>query len=143
MYHLSRKLYLDLLPHLRGPVPASTRCSILLACEATVIRMAAEPETAHRADRWLFADLRHHFGLREQAAVRRALDAHLRPLAGDLRRSPTHARRLQRAEPERVTCTATKSGGGPCARWPVAGHDLCAAHLRRTAPSLPTPGAPS
>lgn len=99
------------------------------------MRMFDEPETAHRIDRVLFADVRRHFGLREQMIVRRALDMHLRPLADVLRRAPGEARRLQRIDPERDTCSATKSDGHPCARFPAAGQDVCAAHLRRVAHS--------
>jgi hypothetical protein len=136
VFHLSRELYLDLLPHLARPASRLTQRSILRACEAAISRMVAEPETAHRVGAWLFADVRHHFRLQEQAAVRRALDAHLCPLADDLRRSPSHARRLQRIEQERVTCLATKSDGSPCARWPAAGRDVCSAHLRPAAQIL-------
>lgn len=136
MFHLSRQLYLDLTPHLPRAVPVRTRRSILRACEGTVIRMVADPETAHQAEQWLFADVRRHFGLREQAAVRRALDEHLSPLAEDLRRSPNHARRLQRVAPERDTCTAVKTDGTRCARWPAAGDDVCSAHLPRVARSV-------
>jgi hypothetical protein len=102
---------------------------ILRACESAVLRMLAEPEVAHPIGGVLFADIRRHFGLREQAAVRGAIDAHLRPLADDLRRSPAHARQLLRIEPERVTCAATKSN--PCARWPVPGQERCSAHGQR------------
>ncbi|WP_170320770.1 hypothetical protein [Patulibacter medicamentivorans] len=93
--------------------------------------MIADPDMAHRADRLLFDEIRRHFDLREQAAVRRILDAHLRPLADDLCRSPEHARQLVRVEPERVCCAATKSNGQPCARWPAPGQALCSAHRRQ------------
>jgi len=133
VFHLSRNLYLNLVPYLTAQADLHTRSSLLRACEVSISRMFDEPETAHRANQRLFADLRHHFGLREQVIIRRTIDAHLRPLANVVCLSPTHARRLQRGEPERDTCSAVKSNGRPCARFPAAGQDLCSAHLRRVA----------
>ena len=78
MYRFSRALFMELRdmvdPHPDTVTPVEARRRLLLACEATVERLARDPRYFARPTRTLFEEIRHLFPIPMQARVYYAID---------------------------------------------------------------------
>src|SRR5215210_3766431 len=73
-HHLSRMLYRKLAPRL---CDTGDRQRLLDACEATMRRLAEDPEYFAHPERFLFTEVRPLFGICEQLRVRLIIDVEL------------------------------------------------------------------
>lgn len=122
-HHLSRMLYRELAPLLRNdPRQGGTRHQrqrLLDACEATLKRLAEDPEYFAHPERSLFAEIRPLFGLCEQLRVRLVVDLALPGARTVLER---------RRELLRRDCAAFTRNGEPCRRECSGGSRYCPSH---------------
>ena len=122
-HHVSRTLYRRLVPLLHddpkeGGIKAQ-RQRLLDACEATMKRLATEPEYFANPSRFLFREIRMLFPLHEQCAVWRLVEHDVAAAAPVLK----HWHTLQRRD-----CDALTRGGQPCRREALPGSRFCPSH---------------
>lgn len=122
-HHLSRVLYRRLAPMLsddplQGGI-ARQRQRLLDACEATLKRLATDPDYFAHPARFLFSEIRCLFSLEDQRRVRLIVDADVRT-AGEL------LERRRALEPR--GCAAFNRGGKPCRREALTGGRYCPSH---------------
>ena len=115
-HHLSRMLYRQLAPMLHA---SSDRQRLLDACEATLHRLATDPDYFAKPERFLFSEVRPLFGLGEQLRVRLIIDLEL----GIFKIALSRQRDLIRRD-----CAAFTRSGDPCRREPVEGTRYCPSH---------------
>jgi hypothetical protein len=126
MYRFSRALYNDLKvlvdPSTDAVSVDEARRRVLVACEATVERLAREPRYFTKPARSLFDEIRYCFPIAQHARVYYSID-----------RALTLAREFIRAEIERNSdslsrCRATTRKGKPCQRTPLPEREYCPSH---------------
>ena len=100
------------------PVAGGNDLEVLERCELVLRRMVSEPDFANPA-RFLFREIRGHFGLSEQLWVRRVVDFHLGVAQKLIGRLPPEEGR---------ECAAFNRQGSPCRREVVAGREYCPSH---------------
>jgi len=115
-HHLSRMLYRQLAPLLRD---GSDRQRLLDSCEATMTRLATDPEYFANPEKSLFTDVRPLFGICEQLQVRLIIDLEI---AG-ARQALESLRAL-----ERRNCAAFTRNGEACRRDPSDDSRYCPSH---------------
>jgi hypothetical protein len=115
-HHLSRMLYRQLAPMLRH---GSDRQRLLDACEATMQRLATDPDYFAKPERFLFGEVRPLFGLGDQLQVRLIIDLEV----ATARRALEHIRTF-----ERRGCAAFTRSGEPCRREPSEAGRYCPSH---------------
>ena len=115
-HHLSRMLYRQLAPLLRE---GRDRQRLLDACEATMTRLATDPDYFAKPERFLFCEVRPLFGLSEQLRVRLIIDLEI----ATARRALESLRAL-----ERRNCSAFTRSGSPCRREPADNSRYCPSH---------------
>jgi hypothetical protein len=120
---LSRSLYRELLPRLPESGTTERRAGdrrfLLEACEASLERLAFDPDACVNPARSLFREVRHLFAIDAQAGVWEVIRFHVtagRALASRLESS------LRRE------CQAITRQGTPCQREPTAGRRFCPSH---------------
>ena len=122
-HHLSRSLYRSLVPVLEESIPPATqataRQTLLDACEATMLRLATDPDYFARPDRFLFSSIRSLFPIHAQLRVRTIIDRYLAVAVTVLERDASRV-----AHP----CPATTRRGEPCRREPVGDSRYCPSH---------------
>ena len=114
-HHLSRMLYRKLAPRLSD---TADRQRLLDACEATLRRLAEDPDYFAYPERFLFGEVRPLFGICEQLRVRLIIDVEL----AAARRALEPLRAL-----EKRNCAAFTRSGEQCRRDPVEGR-YCPSH---------------
>ena len=115
-HHLSRMLYRQLAPMLHA---SSDRQRLLDACEATLHRLATDPDYFAKPERFLFSEVRPMFGLGEQLRVRLIIDVEI----------ATARRALESLRPlEHRSCAAFTRTGDPCRREPNDASRYCPSH---------------
>ena len=129
MYHLSRSLYRELAALLPEDREVDDRQRVLDACEATMTRLATDPDYFAHPDRFLFREVRSMFGFAEQRRVC-TLITHRLAIA---RAKIEHERALMRRD-----CDAFTRSGGRCQREALEGTKYCASH-RHLDPKPPEP----
>ena len=129
MYQFSRALYRDLLPVLeqrqRGRTPFEVRRSLLLACEATVQRLASDRDYFAWPARTLFRDIRNDFSVYQQRRVYEIVDHYVK-LADDFLMA--HPGWDLHADGAARPCRALTRKNTPCRRTPVAANGYCPSH---------------
>ena len=122
-HHFSRLLYRQLAPLLRddrhlGGI-GDRRRRLLDACEATMKRLATDPEYFANPEKYLFSEIRPLFALAEQLQVRLIIDLEM----GIFKIALSRQRDLIRRD-----CAAFTRSGDPCRREPVDGTRYCPSH---------------
>lgn len=128
MYQYSRAIYRSIKDLIDPYVQHSTRLEyrrlVLLECEQTMSRLAADPRYFARPDRTLFQDIRRYFPITAQAQV-----------AWSVRQGMAAAISFIEAQVEAgaldggvARCKATTRKGKACQRTPLPGRDYCPSH---------------
>jgi hypothetical protein len=128
MYQYSRAIYRsirDLVdPYGGRSQRLEARRAVLCACQATMERLARDPEYFSRPDRALFQDIRRYFPITAQAqvawAVREGVAAAVAFVEEQL-----EAGMLDGAT---ARCRATTRKGKPCQRTPLPDREYCPSH---------------
>lgn len=122
-HHLSRLLYRRLAPMLRDDPRLGgirrQRQRLLEACEATMKRLATDPDYFAHPARFLFGEVRTLFRLEDLLRVRLLIDL-------DIASAQTVLERHRALRPR--TCAALNRGGEPCRRDAVEGGRYCPSH---------------
>jgi hypothetical protein len=128
MYQYSRAIYRSIKDLIDPYVTPSTRLeyrrNVLLECEQTMSRLAADPQYFARPDRTLFQDIRRYFPITAQARV-----------AWSVRKGMAAATSFIEAQIEAgaldggvARCKATTRKGKACQRTPLPSRDYCPSH---------------
>ena len=129
MYQFSRGIYRELAPLLdatQTPVAAfETRKALLLACEASVERLATDRHYFARPARSLFADIRAYFPMSSQVRVLRVIERYLEFADEFLARQPQNGFDVY-GNP--LQCRASTRKGTPCQRMPLPHNGYCPSH---------------
>ncbi|MBM3679043.1 MAG: hypothetical protein FJW96_14375 [Actinobacteria bacterium] len=128
MYQYSRAIYRSIKDSIDPYVDAETRLgyrrAVLRECEATMERLATDPQYFARPDRALFQDIRRYFPITAQArvawTVREGLAAAVSFVTAQL-----EAGLLDGGV---ARCKATTRKGKACQRTPLPGRDYCPSH---------------
>ncbi|MEA2253763.1 MAG: hypothetical protein QOI62_3633 [Solirubrobacteraceae bacterium] len=123
MYQLSRAIYRELSPEIRGGRESHEQ--VLRACEATIERLVNDRHYFARPARYLFHEVRPHFDMYAQPRVWRVVDGYVSCALEVLERIPktgvdANGRPLQ--------CRATTRRGTPCQRVPLHANGYCPSH---------------
>jgi hypothetical protein len=119
MYHLSRSLYRELAALLPDDHEVDDRQRVLNACEATMTRLATDPDYFAHPDRFLYREVRTLFGL----AVQRRVCTIITNRLAIARAKIEHERALMRRD-----CDAFTRSGGRCQREALEGTKYCSSH---------------
>ena len=134
-HHFSRLLYRQLASLLRDdPRQGGTkeqRQRLLDACEATMKRLAFDPEYFANPEKYLFTEIRPLFAIGDQLRVRMIIDLELGIFKVALARQQALVRR---------DCAAYTRSGDRCRRPPLGGGRYCPSH-RHLAEELGVPAA--
>ena len=128
MYQYSRAIYRSIKDLIDPYVDETTRLEyrrlVLLECEQTMSRLAADPQYFARPDRTLFQDIRRYFPITAQAQV-----------AWTVREGMSAAISFIEAQIEAgaldggvARCKATTRKGKACQRTPLPSRDYCPSH---------------
>ncbi len=128
MYQYSRAIYRSIKDLIDPYVGPSTRLEyrrlVLVECEQTMARLAADPQYFARPDRTLFQDIRRYFPITAQAqvawAVREGMSA-----ATSFIETQIEAGAFDGGV---ARCKATTRKGKACQRTPLPGRDYCPSH---------------
>ena len=122
-HHFSRMLYRQLAPLLRDDPRqggmSQQRQRLLDGCEATMKRLATDPEYFANPEKFLFSEIRPLFGISEQLQVRLIIDLELGIFKVVLARQSDLIRR---------DCAAFTRSGAQCRREPLEGRRYCPSH---------------
>jgi hypothetical protein len=128
MYQYSRAIYRsikDLIdPYVDEEMQLEYRRSVLAECEATMARLARDPQYFARPDRALFQDIRRYFPITVQAEVAWAVSEGV-GAAVDFIEEQIEAGAFDGGVPR---CRATTRKGKPCQRTPLPDRDYCPSH---------------
>jgi hypothetical protein len=128
MYQYSRAIYRSIKdmidPYADEGTQLHSRREVLLECEQTMARLAADPQYFARPDRTLFQDIRRYFPITAQAQV-----------AWSVREGISAAVSFIEAQIEAgafdggvARCRATTRKGKACQRTPLPARDYCPSH---------------
>ena len=128
MYQYSRAIYRsikDLIdPYSDEETQLESRRAVLEECEATMERLAADPQYFARPDRALFQDIRRYFPITCQAQVSWAVQEGLAAATAFIE-SQIEAGAFDGGV---ARCRATTRKGKPCQRTPLPDRDYCPSH---------------
>ena len=123
MYQVSRSLYRELAPLVANDPSTLTgrtdRRELLDACEATMRRLAIDPQHFARPVRSLFGEVRFLFGISDQLRAWELIRFHVEVGQELAARLETTLRR---------ECQAVTRQGTACQREPRPGSELCPSH---------------
>lgn len=128
MYQYSRAIYRSIKDLIDPYADTSTRLGsrrhVLLECELTMSRLAADPQYFARPDRALFLDIRRYFPITAQAqvawAVREGVSAAVSFIEAQIEAGAFDGGIAR--------CKATTRKGKACQRTPLPGRDYCPSH---------------
>jgi len=128
MYRFSRSIYRELAPRIGPPddieARSAARHDVLMACEATMRRMACDRRYFARPARKLFTEIRDHFALADQVRVHMVIERYVQLAEEHLERLPDDV--VLDGRPR--SCLASTRKGTPCRREPLPGRDYCPSH---------------
>ena len=128
MYQYSRAIYQsvkDMIdPYADRQTQLESRRSVLMACEQTMERLAADPLYFAKPDRALFQDIRRYFPITAQAEVAWAVQAGV-TAASTFIQEQIEAGALDGGV---ARCRATTRKGKACQRTPLPDRDYCPSH---------------
>jgi hypothetical protein len=132
MYRFSRSIYRELAPLIlddpENPTGQEARDSLLRASEATIERLAFDPDFAAPA-RSLFEQVRWRFDFADQEKVRRVIESRL-ALAREYLKSLSSEELSSLGR----RCVAYRRDGTPCQRPPTPGSHHCPSHRHLAEP---------
>ena len=134
MYQYSRAIYRsikDLIdPYSDEETQLESRRAVLEECEATMERLAADPQYFARPDRALFQDIRRYFPITAQAQVAWAVQEGVSAAVGFIEQQIESGA----LDGGVARCKATTRKGKACQRTPLPERDYCPSHqhLERT-----------
>ena len=135
MYQFSRAIYRELAHDIiEEPIcldGQSNHERVLLACEASVRRLATDRHYFARPSRTLFNDIRIFFPMTAQHRVYRVVDRYLMLCREWLAQQPLAGFDL---EGNRLECRATTRKGKPCQRVPLPHNGYCPSHQHLAEP---------
>jgi len=127
MYRFSRAIYLETRELIAGDSPDETneaRRRVLMACEATMERLAKDSRYFADPAKSLFADIRYYYPIREQErlmhVVKSYVEAALLFLEKEQERAVTEGAMLR--------CRAQTRKGKACQRTPLPESQFCPSH---------------
>jgi hypothetical protein len=123
MYQLSRAIYRELSPEIRGGRDAHEQ--VLRACEATIERLVCDRHYFARPARYLFHEVRPHVEMQSQPRVWRVVEGYVSCALEVLERLP---RSGVDATGRPLQCRATTRRGTPCQRVPLHANGYCPSH---------------
>jgi hypothetical protein len=128
MYQYSRAIYRsvkDMIdPYADRETQLESRRGVLVACEQTMERLAADPLYFAKPERALFQDIRRYFPITAQAQVAWAVDQGVKA-AVDFIQEQIESGLLDGGV---ARCRATTRKGKPCQRTPLPERDYCPSH---------------
>ena len=128
MYQYSRAIYRsikDLIdPYVDTEAQLEYRRSVLGACEATMERLASDPEYFANPDKTLFQDIRRYFPITQQAQVAWAVTEGVSAAVAFVEEQ-IEAGAFDGGV---ARCRATTRKGKPCQRTPLPERDYCPSH---------------
>jgi hypothetical protein len=128
MYQYSRAIYRsikDLIdPYADRETQLESRRAVLVACEQTMERLAADPLYFAKPDRALFQDIRRYFPITSQAQVAWAVQNGV-GAAVEFIQEQIESGALDGGV---ARCRATTRKGKPCQRTPLPDRDYCPSH---------------
>lgn len=128
MYQYSRAIYRsikDLIdPYVDLDRQLEYRRAVLAACEATMRRLAKDPQYFAKPDRTLFQDIRRYFPITAQAQVAWAVGEGVAAAVAFIEEQ-IETGALDGAA---ARCHATTRKGKPCQRTPLPDRDYCPSH---------------
>jgi len=128
MYQYSRAIYRSIKdmidPYGDRASQLESRRAVLLACETTMERLAADPLYFAKPDRALFQDIRRYFPITCQAEVAWAVSEGINA-AVQFIQEQIEAGALDGGV---ARCRATTRKGKPCQRTPLPERDYCPSH---------------
>src|SRR5712692_182715 len=128
MYQYSRAIYRsikDLIdPYVDMEAQLEYRRSVLEACEATMERLASDPEYFANPDKTLFQDIRRYFPITQQAQVAWAVNEGVAAAVAFV----DEQIEAGAFDGGVARCRATTRKGKPCQRTPLPDRDYCPSH---------------
>ena len=128
MYQYSRAIYRSIKdmidPYGDSQSQLESRRAVLMACEQTMERLAADPMYFAKPERALFQDIRRYFPITCQAQVAWAVQQGV-AAACDFIEKQIEAGALDGGV---ARCRATTRKGKPCQRTPLPDRDYCPSH---------------
>ena len=128
MYQYSRAIYRsikDLIdPYSDEETQLESRRAVLEECEATMERLAADPQYFARPDRALFQDIRRYFPITAQAQVAWAVQEGVSAAVGFIEQQIESGA----LDGGVARCKATTRKGKACQRTPLPDRDYCPSH---------------
>ena len=128
MYQYSRAIYRSIKdmidPYGDRSSQLESRRAVLMACEQTMERLAADPLYFAKPDRALFQDIRRYFPITCQAQVAWAVNEGVAAAAAFIQEQ-IEAGALDGGV---ARCRATTRKGKPCQRTPLPERDYCPSH---------------
>jgi hypothetical protein len=127
MYRFSRAIYLETRDLAAGETPAEiaeARRQVLMACEATMERLAKDSRYFANPAKSLFSDVRYYFPIRVQERVYHVVETYI---AAALEFMEKEAERAV-TEGAMLRCRAQTRKGKPCQRTPLPESNFCPSH---------------
>jgi hypothetical protein len=128
MYQYSRAIYRSIKgliePYADRGTQLEARRAVLVACEQTMERLAADPLYFAKPDRALFQDIRRYFPITSQAQVAWAVQNGV-SAAVEFIQKQIESGALDGGV---ARCRATTRKGKPCQRTPLPDRDYCPSH---------------
>ena len=128
MYQYSRAIYRsikDLIdPYVDEEMQLEFRREVLMACEQTMERLAADPLYFAKPERALFQDIRRYFPITAQAQVAWVVEEGVGAAVAFISEQ-IEAGAFDGGAPR---CRATTRKGKPCQRTPLPERDYCPSH---------------
>jgi len=137
MYQFSRAIYRDLAPYVQGH-GCNAHHAVLRSCETAVERLATDPHYFAHPSRSLFADIRRHFPMSEQARVWRVVSGYIGLAQEFMSRNPLAGHEVSGMPAQ---CRATTRKGTPCQRTPLPHNGYCPSHQHLAETENETPAA--
>jgi len=127
MYRFSRAIFVEIKdlvdPHPETVSAQEARRRVLQCCEATIERLARDPQYFAKPSQSLFCEIRHLFSISDQVRVYRSIDRHIGAAVVHI------LDELERAgEGQAHQCKATTRKGKPCQRTPLPDREYCPSH---------------
>lgn len=133
MYQISRAIYRELAPYVRGggptgpqPRPTATQQQVLRSCEAVIERLAKDPYCFADPTRTLFYDIRTHFPMNAQQRVHDVVTLYMDIAQRFIAEHPLAGYAAVSGEAPR--CRATTRKGDACRRMPLPQNGYCPSH---------------
>jgi hypothetical protein len=128
MYHFSRSIYRELVPHIKHAdgteACAEARNELLEACERTIDRLISDRRYFARPVKTLFTDVRDHFALTDQVRVHIVIERYLEAADSYIDSLPDG----MTLDGKPRQCPASTRKGTPCQREPRPGLEYCPSH---------------